>query len=288
MHNLQGDVVALIDGNGDKVVEYRYDAWGKPTCITGSKAETLGRMQPFRYREYVWDEETGLYYLRNRYYKYGTGRFTIADNIAQGNLYTYCFNSPIAQFDSNGKDAYWLTDNDNVWGLGHTSLLIYHQEEDTWYYFYWGPVVTFLYGYPKVKMQPVDVSFDDDGLLDLKAFNDMLNKQGIYEKRYNSAYRFNGDYTESAKEGIKLRERYSNPDFWKLAFQHDYDVLGSNCMQMCAKILQASNDFFSNNGLFLYHVGTWIAPSVVSLLMQLSGLLGVYDNSLDGKDLSNR
>ena len=137
-------------------------------------------------------------------------------------------------------------------------------------------------------MQPVDVSFDDDGLLDLKAFNDMLNKQGIYEKRYNSAYRFNGDYTESAKEGIKLRERYSNPDFWKLAFQHDYDVLGSNCMQMCAKILQASNDFFSNNGLFLYHVGTWIAPSVVSLLMQLSGLLGVYDNSLDGKDLSNR
>ena len=35
MYNLQGDVVALIDSAGSKVVEYRYDAWGRPLCKTG-------------------------------------------------------------------------------------------------------------------------------------------------------------------------------------------------------------------------------------------------------------
>ena len=31
-------------------------------------ASTLGTLNPFRYRGYVYDEETGLYYLRSRYY----------------------------------------------------------------------------------------------------------------------------------------------------------------------------------------------------------------------------
>ena len=30
LHNLQGDIVAILDSNGNAVVEYRYDAWGKP------------------------------------------------------------------------------------------------------------------------------------------------------------------------------------------------------------------------------------------------------------------
>ena len=67
LYNLQGDVIALVDGMGAKVVEYSYDAWGLPTGKTGSLAGTLGTVQPFRYRGYVWDEETGDYYLRSRY-----------------------------------------------------------------------------------------------------------------------------------------------------------------------------------------------------------------------------
>ena len=48
------------------MVEYGYDAWGKNIYTKGSKAEEVGKDNPFRYRGYVYDEETGLYYLRSR------------------------------------------------------------------------------------------------------------------------------------------------------------------------------------------------------------------------------
>ena len=60
IYNLQGDVVALIDANGTRVVEYGYDVWGNPISKTGSLAATIGTLNPFRYRGYVYDEETGL------------------------------------------------------------------------------------------------------------------------------------------------------------------------------------------------------------------------------------
>ena len=53
--------VAILDENGNTVVSYGYDAWGAPLWCTGELAETLGKVQPFRYRGYVFDEETGLY-----------------------------------------------------------------------------------------------------------------------------------------------------------------------------------------------------------------------------------
>ena len=68
-------MIALVDGSGTKVVEYTYDAWGRPTGKTGTLAATLGTVQPFRYRRYVYDEDTGLYYLRSRYYRCEWCRF---------------------------------------------------------------------------------------------------------------------------------------------------------------------------------------------------------------------
>lgn len=68
LYNLQGDVIALVDANGSKVVEYKYDAWEPPLSKTGTLATTLGTLQPFRYRGYAYDEETCCYYLYNRYY----------------------------------------------------------------------------------------------------------------------------------------------------------------------------------------------------------------------------
>ncbi len=80
MFNAQGDVVALVDGTGKVVVEYSYDAWGQPLTITGSMKDTLGKVNPLRYRCYVYDEETGLYYLGSRYYNLVMGRFINADD----------------------------------------------------------------------------------------------------------------------------------------------------------------------------------------------------------------
>ena len=110
VHNLQGDIVAILDSNGTAVVQYKYDAWGRPISKTGSLASTLGTVQPFRYRGYVYDEETGLYYLRKRYYSPTRSRFINEDeysSTAQGmfssNMYAYCENKPISRVDGDGK-----------------------------------------------------------------------------------------------------------------------------------------------------------------------------------------
>ena len=104
IHNLQGDIVALIDSTGTKVVSYTYDAWGKPLSTTGSLASTLGKLNPFRYRGYVFDEETGLYYLRSRYYYSALSRFINADSVFfSKNLYCYCSGRPISSRDATGQ-----------------------------------------------------------------------------------------------------------------------------------------------------------------------------------------
>ena len=107
--SLQGDVIALLDGTGNVVVSYVYDAWGAPIGKSGSMAETLGSVQPFRYRGYVFDEETGLYYLRSRYYNPGWGRFVNADvligagKLLSHNFFAYCANAPVSFSDKHGQ-----------------------------------------------------------------------------------------------------------------------------------------------------------------------------------------
>ena len=110
LRNGQGDIVKLIDGSGTSVVEYTYDSWGKPLSCTGTLATTLGALNPFRYRGYVYDEETQWYYLRSRYYDPETCRFVFADvllSTGQGvighNCYAYCGGNPITRMDYYGS-----------------------------------------------------------------------------------------------------------------------------------------------------------------------------------------
>ena len=135
--SLQGDIVAILDENGNTVVSYGYDAWGAPLWCTGELAETLGKVQPFRYRGYVFDEETGLYYLRSRYYNPGWGRFVNADVIISGNLNCYCNNNPINRtdeagffpkgsfkFDRHGVEILWHW----LYGNGETIVIVDDQK----------------------------------------------------------------------------------------------------------------------------------------------------------------
>ena len=111
--SLQGDIVALLNGAGNVVVSYVYDAWGAPIGKSGSMAETLGSVQPFRYRGYVFDEETGLYYLRSRYYNPWWGRFVNADCIYSANCFAYCGNTPVIFFDEDGMQMSLKIDFDD-------------------------------------------------------------------------------------------------------------------------------------------------------------------------------
>lgn len=109
VRNGQNDVIRLIDGNNNTVVEYSYDSWGRQISCTGTLATTLGVQNPFRYRGYIYDTETGLYYLQTRYYDPEVGRFINADiyvSTGQGvlgnNMYLYCGNNPIVRADDEG------------------------------------------------------------------------------------------------------------------------------------------------------------------------------------------
>ena len=113
MLDAQGNVVGLVDGSGKLVVEYTYDAWGQLLSMTGSRANDLGKANPLRYRSYVYDDETGMYYLGSRYYNLTMCRFINADSVsvvheASGkltdkNLFAYCDKNPVMRKDGGGE-----------------------------------------------------------------------------------------------------------------------------------------------------------------------------------------
>ena len=119
--NIQGDVIAILSQNGYVMAEYTYDAWGNVLSITGSLANTLGQYNPLRYRGYVYDVETGLYYLQSRYYDPEWGRFINADgqlndDILGNNLFAYCGNNPVLRTDLDGQ-GWWIAASAIVGGL---------------------------------------------------------------------------------------------------------------------------------------------------------------------------
>ena len=118
--NIQGDVVALVDGNKVVVAKYIYDAWGNHKVYDGDNVENsdrtfIGNINPFRYRGYYYDAESGLCYLQTRYYDPEIGRFINSDSIdyidtesINGlNLYSYCGNNPVMGVDPEGT-LFWF------------------------------------------------------------------------------------------------------------------------------------------------------------------------------------
>jgi RHS repeat-associated protein len=108
--------VDIYDSSGNSVYQYGYDSWGKIVSQTGPKTE-IGTLNPFRYRGYYYDTETGLYYLNSRYYDPEVGRFINADSLIDSghtllghNMFAYCNNNPVNSIDSTG---YWATDIDS-------------------------------------------------------------------------------------------------------------------------------------------------------------------------------
>lgn len=105
LRNLLNDISGIVDGNGNIVAKYRYDAYGNAILATGTMAE----INPIRYRGYYYDTETNWYYLQSRYYNPEWCRFISpdclfisGDVITGNNMYVYCNNNPVMYIDTAG------------------------------------------------------------------------------------------------------------------------------------------------------------------------------------------
>jgi len=114
--NSRGDVEEIwTGGTAGMSARYYYDAWGNVTSIKDANgkeitsATNVANVNPFRYRGYYYDTETGLYYLGSRYYDPATGRFINADGMVDtgqdlngANMFAYCGNDPVNREDPSG------------------------------------------------------------------------------------------------------------------------------------------------------------------------------------------
>lgn len=119
--NLQGDITGILNTSGTLVASYTYDAWGNHLKVLARNSagnlvdateEDIAQRNPLRYRGYVYDTESSLYYLQSRYYAPAIGRFISADSYAMtyetpvgANMFAYCLNNPVMGADFNGEVA---------------------------------------------------------------------------------------------------------------------------------------------------------------------------------------
>ena len=117
MTNTRGDVTELRTSGGSVYATYTYDSWGRCVSVIDGNgevcsSETLAVQNSIRYRGYVYDHETGLYYLQSRYYDPETGRFINADDVEyigysgeqlSYNMFAYCENNATNDSDPLGR-----------------------------------------------------------------------------------------------------------------------------------------------------------------------------------------
>ncbi len=113
--NSRGDIEELRHLNGSLIARYTYDTWGNTLSIVDANGNeitsstALPVQNPFRYRGYYYDSESGLYYLQSRYYDPVTCRFVNADSLVDTsdvlgfNMYAYCGNNPVVRKDPSGN-----------------------------------------------------------------------------------------------------------------------------------------------------------------------------------------
>ncbi len=109
VYNGHGDVIQVLNESGTAVNSYEYDEWGNTLSCSEQVAN------PIRYAGEYYDEESGLYYLRARYYDPVLGRFISKDpvegdvtNPLSLNRYGYCAGNPLIYVDPSGCEYRWI------------------------------------------------------------------------------------------------------------------------------------------------------------------------------------
>lgn len=110
IRDITGNITKIVDEDGRYVVSYTYDAWGN-FKKTIHRDCYVSHRNPFVYKGYFFDIETGWFYLKSRYYDPSIRRFISADifsyldndSLTGLNLYSYCYNCPISYVDLEGN-----------------------------------------------------------------------------------------------------------------------------------------------------------------------------------------
>ncbi|MCI6653570.1 MAG: hypothetical protein MSH11_09230 [Ruminococcus sp.] len=238
--NLQGDIVKILDSNGSAVASYKYDAWGTITGKTVTNT-TIDTLSPFRYRGYVYDSDTGLYYLQSRYYDPTTSRFINEDvycDTDKGsplctNMFSYCENNSINKIDIDGRDAILMIDKYGAYGFGHAAILI--QSEKRWWYFSVSDKQK-----ATGKMVIDFMCLGKKNVKKIKNINKAINRNHLIKKenkaKYTNKYYIKGNFEKSF---LYCKKVSINPD--------KYNVFNNNCLIVASKALSkgtCSNKYY--------------------------------------------
>jgi len=224
--NLQGDVIAIYNASGTKLVSYTYDAWGNFTRTDiASSVPDVVKNNPITYRGYYYDHDLDLYYLTTRYYDPETYRFVTADDPAylgangdliSYNLYAYCSNNPVMYIDPTG---HWIDTVFDLFSLGFSVVEVVINPMDPWAWAGLGgdaldliPFVSGLgEGIKGMKVVAKGVDLADDALDTIK-FAKAVDFTDDALDTIKSLDRV-GDFTKSTRiKGIKIHTGYKTFD----------------------------------------------------------------------------
>ena len=198
-YNGHGDVVSIRDHAGSMLNSYDYDIWGNIT----SKVEQMSN--PFKYTGEIYDDESGLIYLRARYYDPVDKRFMNEDtyegdikNPLSQNLYTYVHNNPLTGVDPSGHCRTGVTPTYGTCAYGayvHQALGVYFTAIND-YHSYFGQQQNVAFTEVNIKLTGGGTGRADYVL------NTKKNVYEVYELKPMS-YRKNAKLNASGKEQLQ-------------------------------------------------------------------------------------
>jgi RHS repeat-associated protein len=255
----------VYNSSGEKVGSYTYDAWGNCTVSVVSGNTTLENnivrtINPFRYRGYYYDTETGLYYLQSRYYNPEWGRFLNADGYVNANgdlvgynLYVYCSNNPISYVDYSGEDAIYASDKESVLlrSAGH-AVVFFQGEDGKWY-----------------KTQFASDTWDKSDAIVTTEEMDFESIKKFLEGKYVDYVYLQGDFTKAAViSNLVANGQYDN------RFDGKYHLVKNNCTRYVQTMLRCGPYAIRQN------LGNWDYIIPQNLYNYLSDLYPEGDNKI--------
>ena len=273
-----GSTVRLLEQGEESQVIYGYDEFGEDTY------NTQGKMQPFGYTGYRYDNVADTYFAQAREYVPGVGRFAGEDWIkgeiyypTSLNQYGYCLGNPLALIDYNGKTArehaeddilqkengspyvgvFYLNIESGANGFGHAAMMLLRSDDTGDLYSFVGDIhspLTIFRGYNDANVNYA-YGIDLKEILNKKKENYEFNvktREGKEGDKYNRAIYFpitdeSGKAMADAARDTILKTNGIGID------ENDYKLLTNNCDQNARRWIQA--------GGIILEMGERVAPN---------------------------